>query len=157
MVLDLKILMYQNADKIEKLKRIKEDSDREAVTVLKQLKDLSESRDLMQQELVELRGAAQEVAGFMEIPEGSGDKPLTLVGRFRKVPESFEKFISATTRQYVGHVLGLVKSYWPLTPLDALGKGAKADCTDEQFNQYLQETSMVADQIVETLSKPESP
>ena len=48
MVLDLKILMYQNTDEIEKLKKIKEDSDREAVTVLKQLKDLSESRDLMQ-------------------------------------------------------------------------------------------------------------
>ena len=106
---------------------------------------------------MELRGAAEEVAGFMEISEGSGDETLTLVGRLRKVPESFEKFISATTRQYVGHVLGLVKSYWPLTPLDALGKGAKADRTDEQFNQYLQETSKVADQIVETLSKPESP
>jgi hypothetical protein len=50
-----------------------------------------------------------------------------------------------------------VKSYWPLTPLDALGKGAKADCTDEKFNQYLQETSPVADQIVESLNKPESP
>jgi hypothetical protein len=29
----------------------------------------------------------------------------------------------------------------------------KADCTDEQFNLYLQETSVVADQIVETLDK----
>ena len=57
----------------------------------------------------------------------------------------------------MGHVLGLVKSYWPQTPLDALGKGAKSDCTDEQFNQYLQETSVVADQIAEALSKPESP
>ena len=51
MVLDLKILKYRNADEIEKLKRIKEDSDQEMVTVLMQLKDLSESRDLMQQEL----------------------------------------------------------------------------------------------------------
>ena len=48
MVLVLKILMYQNTDEIEKLKKILEDSDWEAVTVLKQLKDLSESRDLMQ-------------------------------------------------------------------------------------------------------------
>ena len=48
MVLDLKILMYRNTNKIEKLKRIMEDSDREVVTAMKQLKDLSESRDLMQ-------------------------------------------------------------------------------------------------------------
>ena len=47
--------MYQNADEIEKLKKIKEDSDREAVTVLKQLKELSASRDLMHQDLEELR------------------------------------------------------------------------------------------------------
>ena len=127
------------------------------MTVLKQLKELSESRDLMQQELIELRDAAQEVAGLMEIPEGSEGKPLTLAGRLRQVPESIERYVSTTTRQYVEHVLGLVKSYWPQTPLDALGKGAKSDCTDAQFNQYLQETSVVADQIVESLNRPESP
>ena len=152
--------MYQNTDEIEKLKRIKEDSDREAVTVLQQLKTLSESRDSMQQELVELRqvrDAVQEVAEIVEIPEGNEDEPLSLAGRLRKVPESFERYVSTTTRQYVGHVLGLVKSYWPQTPLDALGKGAEVDCTDEKFHQYLQETSVVADQIVKSLNKPESP
>ena len=46
--MDLKILMYRNADEIEKLKKIKADSDREVAMTLKQLKDLSESRDLMQ-------------------------------------------------------------------------------------------------------------
>ena len=97
MVLDLKILMYRNANEIEKLKKIKADSDQEVATCLQQLKTLSESRDLMQQELVELRGAAKEVAGLMEIPEGSEDEPLTLAGKLRKVPESFEKFVSATT------------------------------------------------------------
>jgi hypothetical protein len=44
--------MYRNADEIENLKKIKEDSDREAVTILQQLKDQSASRDMMQQELV---------------------------------------------------------------------------------------------------------
>ena len=140
MVLDLKILLYRNADEIEKLKRIQEDSDREAVIVLQQLKDLSASQDKMQQELVELRcvrDAAQEIAEIMEIPKGNEDEPLTLAGKLRKVPEAFERYVSTTTRQYMSHVLGLVKSYWPRTPLDPLGKGAKADCSDDQFNQYL--------------------
>ena len=48
MVLDLKILMYPNADEIEKLKKITADSDQEMKGALKQLKELSESRDLMQ-------------------------------------------------------------------------------------------------------------
>ena len=103
--------MYQNADEIEKLNKIKEDSDREVVTAMKQLKDLSEFRDSMQQELVELRqvrDAAQEVAEIMEIPEGNEDQPLSLEGKLRKVPECFERYVSTTTRQYVGHVLGFV-------------------------------------------------
>ena len=114
----------------------------------------------MQQELVELRSvrdAAQEIVEIMEIPEGNEDEPLSLAGKLCKVPEAFESYVSTTTRHYVGHVLGLVKSYWPTTRLDALGKGAKADCTEEQFSQYLEETSVVANQIVESLNKPESP
>ena len=35
--------MYWNTDEIEKLKKIKEDSDQEMATALQQLKDLSES------------------------------------------------------------------------------------------------------------------
>ena len=81
----------------------------------------------------------------------------TQAGRLLKVPESFERYVSTTTRQYVGHVLGLVRSYWPRTPLDPLEQGAKTDCTDDQFNQYLQETSAIADKIVETLNKSGSP
>ena len=158
-VLDLKILIYQNTDEIEKLKKIKADSNQEMEGVLKQRKELSESRESMQRELVmlrEVRDAAQEIAEAMDIPEGNEDEPLSLVGKLHKVPEAFERYVSTTTRQYVGHVLGLVKSYWPTTRLDALGKGAKADCIEEQFGQYLQETVVVADQIVESLSKSES-
>ena len=73
------------------------------------------------------------------------------------MPGTFERFVSDITRQYVGHMLGLVKSYWPTTRLDALGQGAKADCTQDQFREYLAETSEVADQIVEALSRAESP
>ena len=114
----------------------------------------------MHRELVELwevKGAALEIAKAMDIPVRDGDEPLTQAGRLRKVPGAFERFVSTITRQYVGHVLGLVKSYWPTTRLDALGQGAKADCSEDKFRQYLTETSRVADQIVESLSKAESP
>ena len=114
----------------------------------------------MQQELValrEVRDTAQEIAEAMDVPERDGDELLSLAGRLRKVPEAFERYVSTITRQYVGHVLGLVKSYWPSTRLDALGKGAKSDCTDEQFRRYVEETSVVANQIVESLNKPDSP
>ena len=91
----------------------------------------------MQRELEELRylkDAAQVVADIMDIPEGNEDEPLTLAGRLQKVPQCFQQFVSTTTQQYIGHVLGLVKSYWPQTPLDPLGEGAIAKCSDDQFD-----------------------
>ena len=102
--------------------------------MLRQLKTLSESRDSMQRELVELgevRDASLEVTEAMDIPQEDGDESLTLARRLRRVLGAFERFVSDITRQYVGHVLGLVKSYWPTTRLDALGQGAKARCSDD--------------------------
>ena len=93
----------------------------------------------------------------MEIPQKDGGESLTLAVMLRRVPGAFERFVSHITHHYVGHVLGLVKSYWPTNRLDALGQGAKADCSEDKFRQYLTETSRVADQIVESLSKAESP
>ena len=93
----------------------------------------------------------------MDISEGDENEPLSLAERLRKVPEAFKRYVFTITRQYVGHVLGLVKSYWPTTRLDALGKGARADCTEDQFHQYVEETSVVANQIVESLNKSDSP
>ena len=49
------------------------------------------------EELRELKDAAQAVSDVVEIPEGNEDEPLTLAGRLRKVPESFEMYISTTT------------------------------------------------------------
>ena len=51
----------------------------------------------------------------------------------------------------MSHVLGLVKSYWPQTPLDRLGEGTKSDSSEEQFDQYLVEVSPIADRIVDSL------
>ena len=90
-----------------------------------------------------MRDAAQDVAEIVEILEGNKDEPLTLAGRLRKVPENFERYVSTTTRQYIGHVLGLV-SYWPQTPLDALGKGAKADC-DQEMATVLQQLKTLSE------------
>ena len=77
------------------------DSDKEMTTALQKLKELSESRDLMQQELEELRElkvAAQAMADIVEIPEGNENEPLTLAGRLQKVPECFQQYDSTTTR-----------------------------------------------------------
>ena len=37
------------------------------------------------------------MAGLVEIPEGDEDELLILAGKLRKVPESFERFVSVLT------------------------------------------------------------
>ena len=56
-----------------------------------------------------------------------------------------------TTRQYVSHVLRLVKSYWPHSILNPLGEGMNRDCEERQFKEYLLEVSPIADRIVSSL------
>ena len=99
--------MYHNADEIEKLKKIKEDFDREAVSTLQQLKTLSESRDSKHRELVELReakDAALEVAEAMDIPVRDGDEPLMLAWRLRRVPGAFERCLPHYPSVHRSHV-----------------------------------------------------
>jgi len=90
---------------------------------------------------------------MVDIPEDDVEAPLFLEGKLQKVPQCFLQYVSVTTRQYVSHVLGLVKSYWPQTPLDSLGEGVKSDCSEEQFDQYLTEVSPIADRIVDNLGQ----
>ena len=98
MILDLKILMYQNTDEIEKLKKIKADSDKEMMEALQKLKELSESNAALKEELDELKVAAQAVVDTVEIPEDNADEPLSLVGKLQKVPQCFLRYVSETTQ-----------------------------------------------------------
>ena len=93
---------------------------------------------------------------MVDIPEDDVEAPLFLEGKLQKVPQCFLRYVSKTTQKYVGHVLGLVKSYWPHTPLDPLGEGAKSDCSDDQFDRYHIEISTIADRIVENLNRASS-
>jgi hypothetical protein len=41
-----------------------------------------------------------------------------------------------------------VKSFWPKAWLEVLAEGVAADCTDENFHEYLLEVRPVAEKIV---------
>jgi len=57
------------------------------------------------------------------------------------------------TKQYVGHVLGLVKSYWPTVNLTPLGEGMATECTDEKFTEYVEEVKQSIEKVVESLEQ----
>jgi len=98
--------------------------------MLQQVKSLSDSNTSLQQGLDELKVAAQAVVDMVDVAEEDAEAPLALVEKVRRVPQGVMRYISATTRQYVSHVLGLVKSYWPHSILDLLGEGMNPDCEE---------------------------
>lgn len=49
-----------------------------------------------------------------------------------------------TTKTYVAHILGLVKSFWPTSNLSPLADGMAADCSKEKFAEYVEEVGPVA-------------
>jgi hypothetical protein len=52
---------------------------------------------------------------------------------------------------YVSHALAFVKSFLPDTQLEIFAQGMAVDCTEEQFDEYLQEAQPVAEQIVQSV------
>jgi formiminotetrahydrofolate cyclodeaminase len=90
--------MYRNTDEIEKLKKIKADSDKEMMEALQKLKELSESNAALKEELDELKVAAQAVVDIVEIPKDNANEPLSLAGKLQKVPQCFLRYVSETTQ-----------------------------------------------------------
>ena len=86
MVLDLMILMYHNADEIGKLQKIKAYSDKEMLEALQLVKNLSDSNTVLQQELDELKVAAQAMVDMVDILEDNVEAPLSLAEKLRRVP-----------------------------------------------------------------------
>jgi hypothetical protein len=82
--------------------------------------------------------------------EGEADKQ-PLLERLRGAPERVVKFLAEAPVAWVSHALALVKSFWPEASLGMFAQGVAAECTEEQFNEYLQEAQPVAEQIVQSV------
>jgi hypothetical protein len=63
-----------------------------------------------------------------------------LLGALQKILS----FIAEAPTTCVSHALGLVKSFWSQARLKVLAQGSAADCSEEQFSEYLLEARPVA-------------
>ena len=114
LVTDLTNVMYRQTDVVEKMSKIKADSDKQLVKDMKQIKDLAANRDLKAQQLADLEAAAQVVVGMVEEEDASNK---TLVERLREAPRRITSFLSNTSKEYLAHALGLVKSFFSFSKL----------------------------------------
>jgi hypothetical protein len=85
---------------------------------------------------------------MVNTPEEGEASPQPLLERLREAPKKVLKFLSEAPVACVSNALAYVKSFLPNVQLDIFAQGMVADCTDEQFDEYLQEAQPVAEQIV---------
>ena len=92
--------------------------------------------------------AAKVVVDMVE-DEGAGEK--SLLERLRETPQRLSSFFSETSREYLAHALGLVKSFLPSTNLSLIGDGVAVGCSEEKFSEFVTEMKPVADKIISGL------
>ena len=61
--------------------------------------------------------------------------------------------MTATSKNYLTHMLGIVKSYWPQHNLAPIAKGIAADCSEETFQGYYKDTEVIVEEILKNLAE----
>ena len=75
----------------------------------------------------------------------------SLVERLEEAPKKFFDVMRATSKNYLTHMIGVVKSYWPQHNLAPIAKGIAPDCSDEKFQDYCKESEVIAEEILKNL------
>ena len=81
--------------------------------------------------------------------EEAGGK--SLLDRLREAPQLLGSFFSDTSRDYLAHALGLVKSFLHSVNLSFTGDGVAVGCSEERFSEYVTEMKLIADKVISSL------
>jgi len=144
-VTDLTNIMYRHTDALEKLTKLKADADKQMDSDMKQIRELAADRDQKAQQLADLEAAAQVVVEMVEDEEAAGK---SLLERLRETPQRLGSFFSDTSKDYLAHALGLVKSFLPSVNLSFIGDGVAVGCLEEKFSKYVVEMKPIADKVI---------
>ena len=106
----------------------------------------------MSSDQVRLVAAAQAIMDMVD-SEGEASSSRSLVKRLKEAPRKIINFMTATSKNYLTDMLGIVKSYWPQHNLAPVAKGIAADCSDQDFWGYCKETEVIAEEILKNLAE----
>lgn len=148
-----KSITKKHKDEMEKFDKMLRDADKQLAESLLQIKNMTEDKDLREKELDELKVVAQALVDMVDPPEESTQADKTLLERLQCAPQKIMRYLSDTTRGYVSHVLGLVKSYWPKANPVLLGESISVDYSEENFTTFVEEMKPIADKIVDALEQ----
>jgi hypothetical protein len=148
---DVKNLLYRRTDDVERLQKVISDTEQQFTDCLQQVKTLGEKDEQRHKELEDLRRAIQELVDMVGPPEEGEASQWPLLERLREASKKVLKFLSEALVACVSNTLAFVKSFLQDTQLDIFAQGVAAHCTEEQFDDYLQEAQPVAEQIVQSV------
>jgi hypothetical protein len=95
---------------------------------------------------------SQAIVDMVEPHEGAASSSRSLVERLEEAPRKIIDFMTATSKNYLSHMLAVVKSYWPQHNLALVAKEIAADCSDQDFQGYCKETETIAEEILKNLA-----
>ena len=77
----------------------------------------------------------------------------SLVERLEEAPKKIFDVMTATSKNYLIHMIGVVKSYLAQFNLAPIAKGIAPDCSDEKFWDYCKESEVIAEEILKNLAE----
>jgi hypothetical protein len=134
---DVKNMLYRCIDDVEKLQKVVADTEQQFADCLRQMKTLGEKDERRQNELEDLRGSARELVDMVDPPKEGEASERPLLQRLLGAPQKVIKFLTEAPVACVNHALAFVKSFWPEAQLEMFAQGVAAECTEDQFNEYL--------------------
>jgi hypothetical protein len=136
---DMKNMLYRRIDDVERLQKVVANTEQQFADCLQQIKTLGEEKEWRQKELEDLRGAAKKLVDMVDPPEEGEAGEWPLLERLLRAPQKVVKFLTEAPIACVSHALAFVKSFWLEAQLEMFAQGVAAECTEDQFNEYLQE------------------
>ena len=76
-----------------------------------------------------------------------------MVERFEEALKKIFDVMTATSKNYLTHMIGVVKSYLPQFNLAPIAKGIAPNCSDEKFRDYCKESKVIAEEILRNLAE----
>ena len=96
--------------------------------------------------------AAQALVDVVDSEEGSSNSK-SLVERLEEAPQKIFDVMTATSKNYLTHMIGVVKSYLPQFNLAPIGKGIASSYSDEKFREYCKESEVIALEILKNMAE----
>ena len=89
---------------------------------------------------------------MVDSEEGSSSSK-SLVEHLEEAPRKFFDVMTATSKNYLTHMIGVVKSYLPQFNLAPIAKGIAPDYSDEKFQDYCKQSEVIAEEILRNLAE----